>query len=188
MPCRFWRFFYLDPGSPLPLLNLRLVSLLGPETWALQSPSHLPQHSPHMPGVIVHRGHRLDQLRHPWQCPQVRRVALSSCPLKEFRTDLLNLILVQPPPAACSGGALNRCAISIEPIVVPTTNALTAYAERCGNSSLAFSFTEQSGGLLPSLPEPLKPFDSPLHKARIQRENYSFHYIMRDSISTKASA
>ena len=128
MPSRFWRFFYLDPGSPLPVANCLLISFLRPEARPLQTPSHLPQNSPHMPGMIVHHGQRFDQFRYPWQCPQIGCIALCSCPLKELCTDLLNLIFGQPPSAACSRGALDRRGVPVEPIVIPTTDALAAYS------------------------------------------------------------
>lgn len=167
MPSRFWRFFYLGPGSPLPVANCLLISFLRPEARPLQGPSHLPQNSPHMPGMIMHLGHRFDQLRYPWQCPQIGRIALRFCPLKELCTDLLNLFFGQPPSAACPRGPLDRRGVSVEPIVIPTTDALTAYSQGYGNSSLPFSFAEQSDCLFPSFPEPLKPSDSPLHKRSI---------------------
>ena len=170
MPSRFWRFFYLDPGSPLPVANRLLISFLRPQARPLQTPSHLPQNSPHMPGMIVHRSHRFDQLRYPWQCPQIGCIALCSCPLEELCTDLLNLIFAQPPSATCSRSALDRRGVPVEPIAIPPTDALTAYSEGCGNSSLPFSFAEQNDCLFPSFPEPLKPSDSPLHKGSIQRK------------------
>ena len=63
---------------------------------------------------------------------------------------------------------LDRRGVSVEPIVIPTTDALTAYSQGCGNGSLPFSFAEQGDCFLPSFPEPLKPSDSPLHKGSIQ--------------------
>jgi len=142
MPSRFWRFFYLHPGSPLPVANRLLISFLCAKARPLQSPSHLPQNSPYMPGMIVHHGQRFDQRRDSWQCPQIGCIALRFCPLKELCTDLLNLICAQPPSTACSRGALDRCAVPVKPIAIPTTDALTAYPQGCGNSSLPFSIAE----------------------------------------------
>ena len=173
MPSRFWRFFYLGPGSPFPVANRLLISFLRPEARALQGPSHLAQNSPHMPGMIVHLGHRFDQLCYSWQCPQVGRITLRLCPLEELCTDLLNLLFGQPPSAACPRGALDCRSVSVEPIVIPTTDALTAYSQGCGNGSLPFSFAEQGDCFFPSFPEPLKPSDSPLHKASIQPKTTS---------------
>ena len=168
MPSRFWRFFYLGPGSPLPVANCLLISFLRLEARPLQGPPHLTQNSPHVPGMIVHLGHRFDQLRNSWKCPQVGGITLRFCPLKKLCTDLLNLLFGQPPSAARPRSALERRGVSVEPIVIPTTDALTAYSQGCGNGGLPFSFAEQGDCFFPSFPEPLKPFDSPLHKGSIQ--------------------
>jgi hypothetical protein len=169
MPARFWRFFYLDPDSPLPLANCLFITLLGLQGRPLKAPSHLAQNSPHMSGMVVHLGHCLDELRHPWQRPQIGCVALCPCPLKQVRPDLLYLLMGQPPSSAGLRSPLDGGGVPTEPVVVPTADALTAYSQGHSNSSLWLSFAEQSDCLFSSLSEPLKPSGSPLHTKNIQR-------------------
>ena len=71
---------------------------------------------------------RLDQFRYSWQRPQIGCIAVRACSLKELRTNLLNLLFAQPPWAARLPGALDRLCVTVEPIVIPTANALTTHA------------------------------------------------------------
>ena len=65
MPASFWLFFYLWPGPFLPLLDLPLVSFLGPQRGSLQIPSHFLHDFPYMPGMVVNISQAAYQSRTP---------------------------------------------------------------------------------------------------------------------------
>jgi len=147
MPARVELFFYLWPGFLLPLLDLPLVSFLGPQSRSLQAPPHFLHDSPYMTGMIVNISKAADQLRHPRERPEISRVSVGGRTTQEFSLHHRQLFRLQPRLSSCLRRPIQRPGVSVMPGQPPLTDTLLADPENLSNSCLPLPLFEQRNSL-----------------------------------------
>jgi hypothetical protein len=95
-----------------------------------------------MPRVIAHTAHLLDHLRHPRQCPQIRREAVDQGSLPQSTVQLSELLSTQPGLTSSSTGLAQSPRSLPKPGAVPAVDARA----RCPQPASDFGMLEPSGG------------------------------------------
>ena len=104
-----------------------------------------------MPGMIVHAGHLLDDLRHARQRPQIGPEPVGTRPVPERGIHATTIGVRQSRPASRPPGAPQRGRAARLPLPIPAADALATDGERAGDGGGDLPRGEQSRRPSPAL-------------------------------------
>jgi len=122
-----------------------------------------------MTGMIVHPRDLFDQSGNSGQRPQIGWVAVRPCASKQLFLNELRLVLGKPAFSAGLRRTTQSLTVSVEPIAVPSADALPTHSENTSDGGLSFTFLEKLDRFVPSVLQRLKSLLSPIHKKSIQQ-------------------
>jgi hypothetical protein len=151
----FGRLQDLWPLLGDPPGDLGLVALDGLAGRTLQAPPHPLEDAPHVPGMVRHPTHPLDDLGDPRQGPQVVVEPGRHRPPVQHPPDLGQLGGAELGGLALAGGAQPRRP-AVAPAPIPAAGGLGRYAQLAGDLSAGLALGEQVAGLQAAAFQPLQ--------------------------------